>query len=467
MHAAMARMKSMTYVVVVKMDGRGLNLKWIILAAAMASLVPGAALAQTTPPPQSADSTARLDRRAGELIAIFNGGGDVAATFAPEFLAQIPEAQIRAIAVQLTAQLGKAVKAASLKPAGASRAALVIGFEKGTATMQVALDPGPTGKIAGLRITGTQTAAVAGIATLADLAAAFATLPGQAGFVVADLAPKAAPLAALAPDRPLAIGSTFKLVILAELVRAIDAGTRKWDDAIPLDGTELPAGGFNQLPKGTTVPLRALAEAMIKVSDNSATDVLIRTLGRQKVEAMQAQVGIKAPAANLPFLTTMELFKLKGVAQGALGRRYLALEVEGKRKLLAGEVATTPGSAIGALFADGKPVLTDQLEWFASPADLARVMAWLDAHRTTAGGKEALRILAINPGPAAALAKRFAYVGYKGGSEPGVVSMTVLVRDKQDRARVVSASWNNPAAGVDEMTLAALVSRAVELLDKP
>ena len=442
-------------------------MKQLRFAVLLASIVPVAALAQPESTPPSTVSAATMEQRATELIAIFNGGGDVAATFAPEFLAQIPEAQIRGIAGQLTGQLGKAVKVASLKPAGAGRAALVIGFEKGSATMQVALDPGPTAKIAGLGITGTQTAAVAGIATLADVAAAFKALPGQTGFVVADLAPKAAPLAALEADRPLAIGSTFKLVVLAELVRAIDAGQRKWDEPITLDGTELPAGGFNQLPKGTTVPLRKLAEEMIRISDNSATDVLIRTLGREKIEAMQAKVGIKAPAANVPFLTTMELFKLKGVGQGVPGRRYLALDRKGKRKLLAGEVAATPGSAVGALFADGKPVLIDKLEWFASPADLARVMQWLHTHRTTVGGKEALRILAINPGVSPAVARRFAYVGYKGGSEPGVINMTVLVRDKSDNARVVSASWNNPAAAVDELSFAALITRAVELLDKP
>ena len=446
-------------------------MRGIGLAMALASLVPGAAMAQTASPPPVAASTVMLDQRVTELIAILNGGGDVAATFAPEFLAQIPEAQIRAIAAQLTAQLGKAVKVASLKPSGASRAALVIGFEKGSATMQVALDPGPQGKIAGLGITGTQTAAVAGIATLADVAAAFKALPGQTGFVVADLAPKSAPLAALEAERPLAIGSTFKLVILAELVRAIDAGQRKWDEAIVLDGTELPAGGFNKLPAGTKVPLRKLAEEMIRISDNSATDVMIRVLGREKIEAMQGKIGIKAPAANVPFLTTMELFKLKGVGQGAgqdaLGRRYLALDTKGKRKLLAGEVATTPGSAIGALFADGKPVLVDRLEWFASPNDLARTMAWFEAHRTTVGGKEALRILSINPGISPTLAKRFAYVGYKGGSEPGVINMTVLVRDKSDKVRVVSASWNNPAEAVDDLSFVALVARAVELLDKP
>ena len=75
-----------------------------------------------------------------------------------------------------------------------------------------------------------------------------------------------------------------------------------------------------------------------------------------------------------------------------------------------------------------------------------------------------MRILAINPGIGAGLAKRFAYVGYKGGSEPGVISMTALLRDSAGKARVVSASWNNPAAAVDELAFVALVSRAVELL---
>ena len=66
-------------------------MKGIIVAAAMVSLVPAAVQAQPTPPPAPAASTAMLDKRAAELIAIFNGAGDVAQTFAPEFLAQIPE----------------------------------------------------------------------------------------------------------------------------------------------------------------------------------------------------------------------------------------------------------------------------------------------------------------------------------------------------------------------------------------
>ncbi len=130
----------------------------IVVGGLLAILTPGLGLAQATPP-RTAEATAMLDRRAAELIVIFNGGGDVAATFAPEFLAQIPEAQIRAISGHLTGKLGKALGVQSLDPIGASRAALVIAFEKGTATMQVELASGPDGKIAGLGITGTQPAA--------------------------------------------------------------------------------------------------------------------------------------------------------------------------------------------------------------------------------------------------------------------------------------------------------------------
>jgi hypothetical protein len=231
-----------------------------------------------------------------------------------------------------------------------------------------------------------------------------------------------------------------------------------------LDGSELPAGGFNHFTAGTHVPLRMLAEEMIRISDNSATDILIHTLGREQIETMEAHVGIRDPAANQPFLSTMEAFKLKGVGGGELGRRYLSLNETRRRNYLAGEVAKSPGSAIGALFAGGKPVMIDHIEWFASPADLVRVMTWLSKQRETRGGSEALRILAINPGPATAWVKQFAYVGYKGGSEPGVLSMTLLLRDIGGRETVISTSWNNDKSAVDELKFSGLVTRAIELL---
>ncbi len=236
------------------------------------------------------------------------------------------------------------------------------------------------------------------------------------------------------------------------------AGERHWDDMVTLDGTPLPGGFYADKPAGTKVSLREIAERMISVSDNSATDILLATLGRQKVEAMLPVVGFTA-SRNRPFLGTLEAFKLKS---GALGTRYVALDEKGRRALLDGEVKAMPISAIPAdLFAAGKPLGIDTIEWFASPADLARTMDWL--RRNTEGGPaaEARAILAKNSGIGPTPA--WSYVGYKGGSEPGVMNMTFLLQAKNGGWYALAGSWNNPAAAIDEARFASLMRRAVEL----
>ena len=441
-------------------------MRYLISLTLLASSVP--VLAQTSPAPVAAAPVAAaspaLIQRTNEVVAVLNGEGDLAATFAPEFLAQVPPAAMRQLSGQIAGQLGRALRIEQLVPRDANSGSAVVAYERGKARIRVAV--GADGKIAGLLISGIEPAASAALTSIDAIAGEFRKLPGRAAFVVESLdrAPaRGAPTAAqVAPDSALAIGSSFKLVILAELVRQIDAHQRTWDVVVTLDGHELPGGGYTQKPAGTRVPLRELAEAMIKVSDNSATDLLLFTLGRERVEAMAAQLGWRSPL-DRPFLGTMEAFKLKGVGGGALGTRYLAANLAGKRRLLAGDVAAAPGSAIGSLFADGKPVRIDTLEWFASPRELVGTMRWFKEHATPAG-VEARRILAINAGPLAGMADTFSYIGYKGGSEPGVISMTLLLHDKAGHWTALSAGWNNPAAAVDELIFTALVRRAAQLV---
>ncbi len=443
--------------------GRRAGLAALIATCAVApSHAQTATAADASPPSSPAPTPApRLAQRADELVAILNGGGEVGRSFAPGFLAQIPEAQVRAISAQLVTRLGAATGIGALDRTDADAAAIRVTFERGSATMTLAIEADPVGRITGLRVTGVDEAAVAALATLDAVAAAIRELPGRSGFIVADPDARAI-AAAVAPDRPLAIGSTFKLVVLAELVRAVDAGERRWDDPVPLDGLALPSGRFRGRPAGTQVPLRDLAEAMIAVSDNSAADALIHALGRGRIETMQATVGVRDGARNTPFLTVLEAFKLKYVGAGALAARYAALDMAGRRALLAGDIAATPDHLILPLTAGGRPAMIDRVEWFAAPADLVRVMTWFRDHGETPGGREALRILALNPGPAGGLPEP-AYVGYKGGSEPGVIGMTLLLRDRTGGWRVVSAGWNDPEAPVDEARFAGLVRRAVEL----
>ncbi|MCM8729482.1 serine hydrolase [Hephaestia sp. GCM10023244] len=427
-------------------------------------LAPAIATAQQAAPPPAAADDAALKHRADDLVALLNGGGDVAAAFAPEFLAQVNEAQLRATIAQVTQMLGRAETVATLTPISAHAADATIAYEKGSLSLKFAVQPEAPHRFVGLRLTGTQS----GEQSIAEVAAAVRALPGKTGFILTRLdAPDASPIAAIDPDRPLAIGSAFKLVILAELVRAIEAGERDWDEAITLDGSDLPGGFYADKAKGTIATLRDLATRMISVSDNSATDILLATLGRAKVEAMLPVIGVKDPAGMRPFLSTLEMFKLKGVDGGKLGDQWLTLDEKGRRTLLADKVGPAPISAIPAgLFQDNKPNRLG-IEWYASPADLARMMDWLRRHTDSGPAAEARRILGLNPGIPPDAASAWRYVGYKGGSEPGVLDMTLLLEAKAGGWYVLSGTWNNPDAALAEGRLIGLIARAATLAAAP
>jgi len=411
----------------------------------------------------SAKADPALDVRLAEVVALLGGSGDPAAIFAPAFLAQVSAAQVTALAAQLRTANGPVTQVETTTPRSPWAASVRLGYRDAVADLQIVVDPSGAHQVTGLRIIGMTPR----VATLGEIDAALAALPGTTGFTLVRLGEgPPVPVMARNADRVFAIGSEFKLVILAELVRSIVAGERRWTDTVMLDGTPLPGGSYAQLPAGAAVPLRELAERMIAVSDNSATDVLLRTLGRDRVEAMLPVVGIAKPAGMRPFLGTLDVFKLKGVEGGAIGRRWAVADEAGRRRLLAGEVARAPVSAIdGQMFAAGKPLQIETAEWFASPADMVRVMDWLRRHTESGPAAEARAILAKNPGVGAA-AEGWRYLGYKGGSEPGVIAMTLLLQARDGGWHALSASWNDPAAAVDDGRFVGLIGRAVELAAK-
>ncbi len=435
-------------------------MKFLLVSIACALLGVPVAQAQPAPAPSTVLATPALTERAAQLIPLLNGGGDSATLFAPSFLAQVPDAQIRAIAGQLREALGKAVSVAAIDPVQPNAARIRITYERGTVSMNLAIEAAAPNQIIGLLITGTSATEV----TLDAVAAALKAEPGLTGFTLSRLG-AGAPTASLSlnADRSAAIGSAFKLAILAELIRATNAGERRWDDLVTLDGTPLPGGGYAQKPAGTRITVRELTEKMISVSDNSATDILLALVSRERVEAMLPVIGWHDAARNRPMFSTLDMFKLKGLQGGAVGRRWLALDESGKRSLLSETLRPAPLAAIDPmLFQDGKPVMLD-VEWFASPSDLVRTMDWIRRNTESGPGAEARRILAMNSGVGPAAAANWRYVGYKGGSEPGVIAMSFLLRAKNGDWYALAASWNNPASAVDDSRFIALISRAVEL----
>ena len=428
-------------------------------------LIASAATAQTAPPAttsgQAVTASPALEARAKDVAAILAGKGDYDAIFAPAFREKVPKATFDGVTARLSGGGGAVTGLKQLIADTPDSGTLLIAYARGIATMRIAVDPAGPHQVVGLLVTGM----TAREASLDAILGALATLPGTTGFALARLDGAApATIFAREPDRALAIGSAFKLVILSELVREVTAGERHWDDLITLDGTPLPGGQYIAKAAGTTVSIRELATQMISVSDNSATDILLRTLGREKVEAMLPVVGFHAAARDRPFLSTLDMFKLKGVAGGSLGARYLALDEKGRRALIDGEVRNTPVSAIDPkLFANGKPQSIDTIEWFASPLDLVRVMDWLRRNTETGPAAEARAILAKNSGVGPVVAGAWRFLGYKGGSEPGVINMTFLLQSKDGAWYALTGSWNDTATQVDDSRFASLMGRAVEL----
>lgn len=417
-----------------------------------------------SPSAQAQPAAATIDSRAREVVALLGGTGDYDATFAPSFRTAVPRARFDAIAAQLQQALGKPTGVAAIEATGPWAAHIRIAYDGGTLNADLTLDPGGGHQIIGLLAKGAEPRGPAA-QTLDAVVEQLAAQNGTSVFALARLGDGSPHLEkARNATTPIAIGSAFKLVILAELVRSIEAGERKWSDVVTLDGSALPGGGYAQQPKGTQIALRELAERMISVSDNSATDILLFHLGRAKVEAMLPVVGFTdGGVRNVPFLGALEVFKLKGVDGGALGTRYLTMDAKARRALLDGPVRDTPIAAIPRdLFQNGKPLRIAELEWFASPNDLIRAMDWLRRHMDGPAGTELRAILSKNPGLPDAT-KYWRYVGYKGGSEPGVLTMTFLLQAGNGAWYALTAGINDPARDVDTLKFTGLMNRALDL----
>jgi len=419
---------------------------WLFILTAWAGLVSfgGAAAAQEASP--------ELRAGAERVVALIRGEGDPHAIFTPGFLAQVPASQLRAVIQQLTSQYGAVRGLGRITPQSPQAGAADVEFERATMHMTLVVDPGAPHLINTLFFTGADMRDDSLAAVIGEIRA----LPGRTSVAVARLGDGApAMLAGLEPARPLAIGSAFKLWILAELSRQVRAGQRRWNDVVALDRRSMPGGTVHGWPRGSPVTLHTLAALMISQSDNSATDMLLHSLGRENVERIMATIGVTADARNRPLLSTLEMAAIKtGPAAGF--NAWQQADEAGRRRML----ERFDESSVDVARFTGNPLAIDSVEWFASAADLVRTMDWIRLN----GDDDARAILAINSGLGAPLSGEFAYVGYKGGSEPGVFSLTWLIRNRAGAWHVVTGTWNNPAAPVEATRFTAMLARAVQLV---
>src|SRR5262245_60026983 len=82
-------------------------------------------------------------------------------------------------------------------------------------------------------------------------------------------------------DLPMEVGSCFKAFVAAECCRQVAAGAVAWDEPLLLTAADrVPSSDvFERIADGNVVTVRRATEAMLAVSDNTATDLLLRRLG--------------------------------------------------------------------------------------------------------------------------------------------------------------------------------------------
>lgn len=340
--------------------------------------------------------------------------------FSKEFLAQVSAEQVAAIVRQLTAQLGRFE---GVRPEGER---LVAVFEKGEVPVVIRLDA--EGRIAGLFFKPPR----ARLGSLEAAQKALSELPGKVSLLV--LAGDT-PRAELNADARLAVGSAFKLSVLAALL----ASERPLEETVPLREVwkSLPSGTLQDWPAGTPLTLAGLAGRMMAESDNTAADHLIHVLGRELVERFAYQ--------NRPLLTTRALFVLR--TDPELKARWLKGN-EAERRAVIEEAEARPLPSPEKLLAAGDDL---EVEWHYTARELCALA--YQALKSPLSG--------INPG----LARREAWekIAFKGGSDLGVLNLTTALVAEDGRRYCVSATWNNPE-GVEANRLFAIYGGILDLL---
>jgi hypothetical protein len=274
------------------------------------------------------------------------------------------------------------------------------------------------------------------------------------------------PIHAVDAGTPAPLGSAFKLYVLDALARAVAAGTVSWNQQLTITSQlkSLPSGVLQNDPDGTRVTVQQAAADMISDSDNTAANLLMALVGRPAVEAAAADSGMANPGLNVPFLNTRELFVLKLIDWPQLANRYLAQTPAGRQAMLTSTVDPVPYSALTAVNPAvwTSPRDIDSLEWFASPTDICHVYASLAALASQPNLAPVASVLQINNGGITLDPSQWRSVWFKGGSEPGVLTLNYLATTSGGQTYVVSVLAENPRASLSETTASLTLLSAIK-----
>jgi beta-lactamase class A len=386
---------------------------------------------------------------------------EVAAHFDRGFLAQVTPTELNASFAGLSS-----LRLDSVTTSTPDNLVFIV-TANGSTRLRISLATDAQGLIGGLllRPAGAPPAALPPVpSTWAGVDRQIRSVAPQVRLLVASVSGHACqPIQAIGAAAPAPLGSAFKLYVLDALARAVASGKVSWHQQLTITSQlkSLPSGELQNEPDGTRLSVQRVAAMMISISDNTAANMLMALLGRPAVEAAARSSGMADPGRDVPFLTTRELFVLKLDDWPKLASRYLALDTAGRLALLAGTVGHVPLSALNPSGWTA-PRDINSLEWFASPADICRVYASLGALARQPRLAPVASILQLNSGGLSLDRSQWRSVWFKGGSEPGVLTLNYLATTRAGKSYVVSVLAENPSAPIAEAAAAQKLISAIK-----
>ena len=292
-----------------------------------------------------------------------------------------------------------------------------------------------------------------------------AAVAPETGFLAAELTEdgRCVPIHQVRAGAPHPIGSMFKLYVLDTVASQVQQGHLSWGTKLTIEAEDksLPTGKLQDRADGDTVTVAEAARLMISISDNTATDLLIERVGRGAVQRTIEQTSGNAKA-NIPVLTTRELFLLKGADYPTYAQRYLDLPPAQRASWLD---STLSGVPLDEVETWQQPRNTEVIGWFAAPDEICAAFARL----TERDGVD--RALSVNDGGLGLDPEKWPKVWFKGGSEPGVMALGYLAEATDGSRYVLTAMIHDHDTALDESTatleLLSLLEGASRLVSAP
>jgi beta-lactamase class A len=203
--------------------------------------------------------------------------------------------------------------------------------------------------------------------------------PGVIGVAVRDV--RTGEEISINGDRPFPMASVYKVPIMVEVFRQVEAKKFSLDDRIELgdEHRTLGSGVLTLLSNGLKPTIEDLITLMIVLSDNEATDILLKKVGAENVSATMRSMGLNDIRVDR---TTFELIRdyLGLMDETARGKSYAEIVA------MSGALKITPGKQ-----AEAEREFAKERKDVSSPRDMALLLEKI--YKGEAASKESCRMM--------------------------------------------------------------------------